>query len=792
MNDDLIHSLSKNNKPLNYNPPFSSLSSFLSTQSDQYKNKEALVYVDGSDSPPTISYQQLEKLVANLAHLLQEKWGIKKGDSIAFSFENTPEIILLNYAAWSIGAKTVPLDVTRDTLDRKIYKVNLTDAKLFFYRSSPTTDEESAKIQASHQLTTVPVESWNSFKEICSEESSKTTQESGVDDDCLILFTSGTTADPKGARLTLRSLFANAKSIADWLAITEEDRFHIVLPLHHINSTTFTNTVLLSGGTIILSPHYSKSRFWQIMAENQATCSSIVPTIAYDLLSEEESFTKHKSELTNLKRMQLGSAPVQPTVVEEFIKKYGTLLVQGYGQTETSLRSAGIPYQELSDEEFRQLIDLNSVGAELNYTNVTVLDKEGNQVGESAEGEICVRGPIIMQGYLKNPTANAEAFAHDWFHSGDLGYWKNIFGRKFFFLKGRTKEIIKKGGVLISPLAIENALLKTYPELKKAYVIGFPDLRLGQEIGFITTATDSSLLEKITQDMKDQKIPTLKKYEMPRAMISIPDEDLPKTSTGKIQRVKIRELYEQRLLIQYRTITETPTHTFRLIGPEEDELLHQAFTINNDRWDKNLSATQAEFKERAENGILIAAINNKTQELLGSVSAIQMLSQDIKQIGEQNFWANTWDGITGKGTLSTDNHKGDTLMCVSISAKSTRPPKKSSPPSPKPLTKESLENYLQSDQDSVMRFHRRPKGDFDRGAVLTHTLPESRPEDESSLGYNVVLKYPDVTKQPSLSSDVSLGTNLIESALILAHNKDIKEVYVYSRPADLSKHLSRP
>ena len=350
---------------------------------------------------------------------------------------------------------------------------------------------------------------------------------------------------PKGARLTSRSLWANAAQIVDWLKITEQDRFHILLPLHHINSTTFSLATMLAGGTIVLSPRYSRSRFWRTMAEHRATLASIVPTIAYDLLAEEEAFTARRDDLQQVSRIQLGSAPVQVSVVMEFWAKYRIPLIQGYGSTETSLRCAGVPYG-LTENEYLATARSNSIGTEMRYCNVAILDQECAEVPEGEAGEICIRGPIIMQGYLNDAESSTRAFRGGWFHSGDLGCWQRVNGRRHFFIKGRLKEIIIKGGVNVSPLAVENAILSAFPALDSCYAVGIPDRRYGEEIGVLVAGTATGV-DALRQAIKTRDIPRLQAYECPSVCLSVSREDMPMTSTGKIQRVKARELHAEAL-----------------------------------------------------------------------------------------------------------------------------------------------------------------------------------------------------------------------------------------------------
>ncbi|MFZ1721658.1 MAG: class I adenylate-forming enzyme family protein, partial [Microgenomates group bacterium] len=713
--------LIKDGKTVTYQPPFNSISQFLTDFAHENPDKDALVFVSSSGKTVIVSRSTFAHTCAQLARALSERWHLtqaQKLNAVSFCLPNTPEVITCNYAAWSLGLTTVPLDNTRDTTERKIYKLQQARAGILFTRNDANSKAENKQIAiACPDLIIVELESFEDFLHNHLKNVAPLDNYPEVDFDApsLILYTSGTTALPKGVALTIKSLFANAESIKQWLQFSEHDRWQVVLPLHHINSTTFVNTTLFAGGTIVLIEKYSKSKYWQFSAQTQSTGASIVPTIAYDLLSEQKSFAKYQEKLRQFNRFQLGSAPVQPRVVEDFMNQFTIPLYQGYGQTETSLRSTGVP-MDLTPEQFSHIRKSNSLGTELAFTNVAVLDEKGRELEDDAVGEICVRGPIIMKQYIDNEVATAEAFAHGWFHSGDTGYHKTLYDRKFFFLKGRSKEIIKKGGVLLSPLAIENALLAHYSDLDQVYVVGFEDARLGERVGFVAVTENSSLVKKILEDGKNGSIPTLKPYEIPESGLRVSEEDLPKTATGKVQRLEIKKLFATALLDDYRTIfLSTDNKRFRLLGPEEEKVLLKATEIDENRWGSHLAGSLLDFIQRAQNGALIGAFDAQNN-LLGTISAVRLKKEDILQSKDPNYWSATWDGITGNGTLNTNNHKGNALLLVSVAvaSKSKHPALPKKPPvaiSPELLKKsiQNLQKYANSGTDSVLKFHARPK-----------------------------------------------------------------------------------
>lgn len=773
-----LWTLNKNGKQVNFVPVWSSILAMLKNFAESQPEKEAVVFEDlDQDQTTILSYQELFRLTKQTANFL--KTNLRDQTTFAYAFPNSPQILILNLAAMMAGKIFVPLEVKRDSLEQKVYKLKATGSQLLFVLTKDSEAEKLQKLIPSLEIITIP--NLANLKENLKNFPAEVSDQIPLDKECLILFTSGTTSLPKGVRLTQANLLANAEGIAEWLEFNQNDRFNILLPLHHINSTTFSLTTLLSGGTIVLSSRYSKSHFWESLAKQRCTGASIVPTIAYDMLSEQDSFKKFKNRLSQVQRIQIGSAPVNPTVVEEFIKKYQIPLIQGYGQTETALRSSGVP-MDLSGKEYQEAIKLNTVGTELKWTNVTVLRPNGSEAKEDEEGEICVRGPVITTGYLNNPSANKQAFAYDWFHSGDMGYFKTLFGDKYFFLTSRITEIIKKGGVLISPLAIENTLLKNYPQLQRVFVVGFPDPRLGEDIGFVSTA-DEKIVSYVLEDAKLDEIKGLSPYETPKAGLSLPDSELPKTSTGKVQRSKIKELFGAKLRENSLTITSSLNFSFRLIKPEETKVLKQAVKLNNQAWGKNLVSSLGEFVSRAGNGILIGAFD-KQNKLHGTISALQITKHQIENCQK-------WAQITGNGTLKTNNHRGGVLLCVAISTQPNPNRKPSGAlPSKVKFSEAEFKKYLKSDKDYVVRFHRKPKGGFLKGARLIKILPRFRPEDKDALGYNLLMEYPALKVKPEVNQTFSCGTQLVEAALLYAFYHHLQNVYVLTRPAQAAQYFA--
>jgi hypothetical protein len=590
--------------------------------------------------------------------------------------------------------------------------------------------------------------------------------------------------------LTQENLTANADGIADWLKITTGDRFMIVLPLHHINSTTMSLATLLRGGTIVLVNRYSNSKFFEIAAGTGATLASVVPTIVHDQLEQKSQFNILKSKL-KLTRIQLGSAPVVAKEAEEFVKMTGIPLIQGYGQTETALRSTGvrlsrwrkfarspsptryrsgwpqtaavslanlptsIASQARNPASFWRDLRSNTIGSEMKWTNVTVLGKGGSQAPEGQEGEICVRGPVIMKKYLKNPAATEEAFKYGWFHSGDLGYWKMVDGEKQFFLKGRIKEIIIKTGVNVSPVAVEEKILESVAGVDQVYVVGVGDERAGEEIGAVVVWKKGSGGIREIGGIKG-----LADFETPKYWFSIPARRLPMTSTGKVQRVKLKEMFSG-----CAAIAETGDYMFRAVAAaEEEEVVEEAREMYNRYW-RPLQADKKAWGDQLRDKVMIGAFEKKTGKLDGWIriraEGKTVLADAVTARGNKNYKSYKNYNGEDKGVYrNLKDFKGNI---------------------------EEINKYLNLRLDPVIEWHRKPKAGWNRGAKVIKIIENARPGDTPALGYGVLMEYPEFAGMPApeVTAGASLGMQLVEAGLVYAKKAGFDKVRVLSRPVGL-------
>lgn len=690
---------------------------------------------------------------------------LQSGDRVALAFGNSAELLILSWAAWSAGIATVPLDVKRDTAELHKYKIKLSGAKLLIARQGILKDEDK------QNLHDIKIIEFSDFPK--SPDTKKIEWKEYLSHEALILFTSGTTAYPKGAKLSLANLIINAESIRLWLRMGMDDRFLVNLPLHHINSTTFCLSALLAGGSIAIPPAYSNSHFWIQAAATQSTLTSIVQSILFDQLSRGEEYESVKGGL-KLNRIQIGSAPVVAQTAQEFVKKFNIPLYQGYGQTETALRVTGVP-MGLPENTYEKLVEENSIGAPMSWADVEIADKKGKILKENEEGEIIVRGPAVMEGYL----GGEPAFRGGYFLTGDVGFFKKIKGQRFFFLKGRKKEIIIKGGINISPVAIENHLKKISADIAQVYVVGIPDLRYGEEVGAVICwkkGTDEEAAKKRLKFTLLCGTPFLSAYETPKYITSVPAEELPTTSTGKVQRTILKKKISPEQFEPVRLLMRGKPYRFEILDPQSARV-SASHELHNHCW-APLVVNIGKYRKDIHKQFVLLAID-AGDSVAGQIAFIRTDLNGAELLNKE------YDDLL-KPDVSKPN--GKAIVCVSICSAGFKP--KPTPSVAKIPDAETVKEYVLEGHDPVFNFHGKTKG-RQSGAELMGVIPGGRPEDKSSLGYTMLLKYPEPAENASISDDAPVSNQLIEAVLMIAKDIGIKDVYAYSRPGGLASFVSK-
>ena len=486
-----------------------------------------LIFYDGEGRRSAWSYRDFAADALRTAALLRQR-GVGEGGRVAILSKNRPEVLLSYFACWLMGACACPVNV-EESGERKAFIVRRSRCEVALAEVAWLSELDALSVRA------VPIE--NVLEEARRLEPLEPI-DAPPDQGAFLVYTSGTTGNPKGVLLSHQNLLANAQATADWHALGAGDGVMTVLPMHHVNGAVVTGlTSFLAGGRNILNRGFSPRTFWQRLAAERAAVASVVPTLLEFLLAADEDISGY--DLSQLRYLLCGAGPLLSETVVRFEDRFGVPVCHGFGMSETTAYNTQFP-MDLSNEARRRLYKeygFPSVGCALACNEVAVLRSDGSKADPLEPGEIAVRGSSVMAGYLNNPEANARAFQHSWFRSGDQGFYDvDASGREFFFLSGRMKELIIRGGVNLSPLEIDEAL-RDCPGVAFALAFPFENSYYGEEVAlYVVPEKGAALREEEVLSYAETKLPFAK-----RPKVVLFGEEIPYTTTGKPKRLELAQ-----------------------------------------------------------------------------------------------------------------------------------------------------------------------------------------------------------------------------------------------------------
>ncbi len=339
----------------------------------------------------------------------------------------------------------------------------------------------------------------------------------------VILYTSGTTAKPKGVMLEESQFDANCTGFLQHLHFTADDKVIVALPLFHSFGNIMALVLLRSGATLILLKQFQPKTILASIAQHKATILPLVPTI-YSFLVD--LYARGGYDVSSLRYCISGGASLPEALLKKVEDGLGVTVIEGYGLTETS---PVIAVNTMKDGSVP-----GSVGPVLPNVELEIIDESGQPVAQGEVGEIRVRGATVMQGYWNKADATAEILsAEGWLRTGDLGHLDEK-GR-LFISAGRIKDLIIRAGENVSPLAIENALM-SHPAIAEVAAVGIADDRVGEKVKvFAVLRQGEKTTEQELKELCRQKLPAFMTPDLFQFM-----ESLPKTATGKILKGELR------------------------------------------------------------------------------------------------------------------------------------------------------------------------------------------------------------------------------------------------------------
>jgi long-chain acyl-CoA synthetase len=507
-----------------------------------------------------LSYAELNAWSNQIANGLAAS-GIRRGDHVALLCPNLPYFPAVYFGILKTGATVVPLNVLLKP--REIaYHLRDSDAKaLFCFEGTPELPmAEAAKaaiavVPSCKQLIVLPtpagvqksdltipadphptaidgpeLEVTTLAQFIGVQRGTFETCDTAPNDTAVILYTSGTTGQPKGAELTHLNMVMNAMVSAELCAGSgDETGRHataITLPLFHATAQTAQMLAYFHlGGTLVLLPRFDAGALLAAMASERVTHWIGVPTMYWTLLKHAREKKVDVSRIASTLRLAVsGGAPMPVELMKDFEQTFGVRIIEGYGLSET----APVATFNHLDRPSKP----GTVGQPLFAVDVMVVDDKDDPVEAGQPGEVVIRGHNVMKGYYKRPDATAEAIRNGWFHTGDIGI---IDGDGYLSIVDRKKDMILRGGFNVYPREVEEVML-THPAISLVAVVGVPDERLGEEVkAFVVTKPGAALTEGELLAWCQEQFAA---YKYPRHIEF--RSDLPTSATGKILKRELR------------------------------------------------------------------------------------------------------------------------------------------------------------------------------------------------------------------------------------------------------------
>src|SRR6266571_2255439 len=497
--------------------PEVSLTDFIFGSTAQFKDKPALI--DGPTGQ-TFTYAEFEQAVRRVAASLAQR-GFKQGDVFGIFSTNCPEYGVIFHAVAMLGSINTTLNPLY-TAEEAAFQLNDAGAKLLI--AAPQVIDKALVAAKQSKIEELFVfgeaEGAKPFASLL--ESDGEVPQVAIDprNDLVALpYSSGTTGLPKGVMLTHYNLVANMCQMDGLDYFHRDDTLLCVLPLFHIYGLVVVlNMGLHLGATIVTMPRFDLEQFLGLIQKYRVTLSHIVPPIVLKLAKDP---SVEKYDLSSLKMIFSGAAPLGPELSRECMQRIGCGIRQGYGMTETSPVTHSSPADPAK-------MKLGSIGPPAPNTECKLVDPAtGAELGPNHEGEVCVRGPQNMKGYLNNPEATARTIDQNgWLHTGDIGYADED---GHFYIVDRVKELIKYKGFQVAPAELE-AILLTHPAVADAAVIPRKDDEAGEvPKAFVVLRTETSAAA--IMDFVAARVSPHKKI---RAVEFI--DQIPKSLSGKILR----------------------------------------------------------------------------------------------------------------------------------------------------------------------------------------------------------------------------------------------------------------
>ena len=498
-----------------------------------YPEREAVV-----DAQLRLTYAQFLDRCDRWSSALQ-KFGIRKGDRVAYISSNSHAQLESFYAIPQLGAVLVPINFRLMPGDFA-YMIQHSGARVVCAHSDYLDAIDSIRSEIPgverYVALTKPRSGWIDYEEVVAGHSNVFERPEIAESDLLTInYTSGTTSRPKGVMITHRNAYMNSVGTLIHHPMTSADRYLWTLPMFHANGWTFVWIVTAVGGTHICIPSPSPPSVFEALRRESVTMFCAAPTVLIGLANAPAGLLH---DLPKGIRILTAGAPPAAATIERIEKEFGWFITHVYGLTETAPfitvceprpEHAALTNAEIATIKARQGVELITSG------ELRVVDSDGNEVPQDGRtvGEIVVRGNVVMKGYFQDPEASARAMHDGWFHSGDAAV---VHPDGYVEIRDRLKDVIISGGENVSSVEVEGILLR-HPAVQEVAIVGAPHEKWGETphayviLKPTVEATEEELKTFARQNMAHFKVPTAFTFLA----------ELPKTATGKVQKYVLRK-----------------------------------------------------------------------------------------------------------------------------------------------------------------------------------------------------------------------------------------------------------
>jgi long-chain acyl-CoA synthetase len=464
-----------------------------------------------------LSYAQLREAAGRMGTLLAS-FGVEPGDRVGLMLPNVPAFPIAFYGALAAGAIVVPMNPLLKSREVAYY-LGDSGAKAVVAWHAAAGEAAKGAADAGAQMIAAETPDLSRLLEAVSPAPGSSDRHDT--DDAVILYTSGTTGRPKGAELTHAGLVSNAEVSAQLFGVHPDDVVMGCLPLFHVFGLTCgLNASVTAAATLTLLPRFDPAKALDIMQRDHVTIFEGVPTMYAAMLHLPDA---DPAKTATLRLCASGGAAMPVEILRGFEKKFGCIILEGYGLSETS------PVASFNHPD--RVRKPGSIGTPIEGVEMRLIDDNWDTVPAGEIGEIAIRGPNVMKGYWNKPEATAEVMNDGWFRTGDMA---RVDEDGYYFIVDRKKDLIIRGGYNVYPREIEE-VLHEHPAVAEVAVIGIPHPDLGEEVGAAVALKPgaSATPDELRSFAKDR----VAAYKYPRRVWLV--DALPKGPTGKILRREV-------------------------------------------------------------------------------------------------------------------------------------------------------------------------------------------------------------------------------------------------------------